>query len=62
MMDDPFLQHFLAIRIGGRYQICQRLGSGSFAEVYMGKMTGPVRDTADPSLMTNDWLIQDAIC
>ncbi|OAP55653.1 casein kinase 1 [Fonsecaea erecta] len=36
-MDDPFIQHFLEIRLGGRYQICQRLGSGSFGQVYIGR-------------------------
>ncbi|EHY52744.1 Casein kinase I isoform delta [Exophiala dermatitidis] len=36
-MDDPFIQRFLEIRLGGRYQICQRIGSGSFGKVYMGR-------------------------
>lgn len=37
-MDDPFIQHFLEIRLGGRYQICQRIGSGSFGKVYIGRI------------------------
>lgn len=37
-MDEPFIQHFLEIRLGERYQICQRIGSGSFGQVYTGKM------------------------
>ncbi|KAH0829819.1 Casein kinase I isoform delta [Fonsecaea pedrosoi] len=36
MDDDPFIQHFLEIRLGGRYQICRRIGLGSFGKVYMG--------------------------
>ena len=42
-MDDPFIQHFLEIRIGGRYQFGQRIGSGSFGKVYIGRLV--VRDT-----------------
>ena len=37
-MDDPFIQHFLEIRIGGCYQVCERLGSGTFGEVYIGTL------------------------
>lgn len=36
MEEDPFIQNFLKIRLGGRYQICKRLGSGSFGDVYIG--------------------------
>jgi serine/threonine protein kinase len=38
MMDDSFIRHFLEIRIGGRYQICKRIGSGTFGKVYIGKI------------------------
>jgi hypothetical protein len=43
-MDDPFIQHFLEIRLGGRYQICRRIGSGSFGKVYIGTVI-VLRDT-----------------
>lgn len=36
-MDTPFIQNFLKIRLDGRYQICQKLGSGTFGEVYFGE-------------------------
>jgi serine/threonine protein kinase len=35
-MEDGFVQRFLEIRIGGRYQLCERLGAGTFGYVYLG--------------------------
>ena len=35
-MEDGFVQRFLGIRIGGRYQLRERLGEGTFGLVYLG--------------------------
>ena len=36
-MEDGFVQRFLDIRIAGRYQLRERLGAGTFGQVYLGK-------------------------
>ena len=33
-MDDSFVRRFLEIRIAERYQLCKRLGTGTFGQVY----------------------------
>ena len=40
IMGDTFVQRFLEIRIAERYQLCQRLGAGSFGIVYLGEWCG----------------------
>ncbi|RMZ85006.1 hypothetical protein DV738_g294, partial [Chaetothyriales sp. CBS 135597] len=37
MEDQPFVKRFREIRIGGRYQIREPLGTGSFGDVYLGR-------------------------
>ncbi|RMD44192.1 hypothetical protein DV735_g1023, partial [Chaetothyriales sp. CBS 134920] len=37
MEDQPFIKRFREIRIGGRYQILEPLGTGSFGDVYLGR-------------------------
>ncbi len=39
-MGDTFVQRLLEIRIAERYQLCQRLGAGSFGTVYLGEWCG----------------------
>ncbi|OAP63886.1 hypothetical protein AYL99_03113 [Fonsecaea erecta] len=45
-MEDPFVQRVLEIRLGGRYQICQPLGSGTFGRVYIGRNVSTGQEVA----------------
>ncbi|EXJ80936.1 CK1/CK1/CK1-D protein kinase [Capronia epimyces CBS 606.96] len=59
---DPFVQRVREIRIGGKYQLLRKLGSGSFGKVYLGRDVDSGAEvaiklehfSADPSLLDDE--------